>query len=349
MGDKYFTKTRLRPIMTLTIDSAMAKQIEKFYIEILDRKPNSSDLKNYLELIESGKIHFTDIPLLMKKSEEFKITQHMKGIGKEPIRTKDNIMMYLNPKDKAVSYFLSKENVWEPFETEIMKKFFKSNTVFIDIGAHIGYYSLLCASIAKQGKVFAFEPVKENFEILKKNAQVNNFKNIIISENAISDTDSSKLLYLSNENNTGDNRFFSDNFREIPENRLELKVKCVTLDQFLVDYNIKPNIIKMDIQGAELLALKGMKKTLDNITKLVVFTEFWPRGIVANSGSPLGFLDLLSHHGFEIYEINSVQKKILKKSTKQLVEENNDESNPEKQTDLICLKGLKLPNINDIC
>ena len=334
--------------MTLTIDSAISRQIEKFYIEILGRKPNSSDLRNYLELIESGEIHFTDIPLLMKKSEEFKIIQQMKKIGKEPIRTKDGITMYLNPNDKAVSYFLSKEMVWEPFETEIMKNFFKSNTVFADIGAHIGYYSLLCASIAKQGKVFSFEPVKENFEILKKNVGVNNFKNIIISDSAISDTDSPKILYLSNENNTGDNRFFSDNFREIPENRLELKVKCITLDQFLVNYKIKPNIIKMDIQGAELHALKGMKKTLDEITKLVIFTEFWPRGIVANGGSPISFLDLLSHHGFEIYEIDSVQKKILKKSTKQLVDENTNESNPEKQTDLICLKGLKLPNIEDI-
>ncbi len=329
--------------MTLTVESAIAKQIEKFYIELLNRIPTKDDLRNYLELIESGKIHITEIPALMKKSKEFEILQYMKKMGKGPIKTKDNVTMYLNPRDKAVSYFLSKDKVWEPFETEIMKKFFKKNTVFIDIGAHIGYYTLLCASIAKEGKVFSFEPEKENFDILKENILENNFKNVIPSDFAISNREGSASLYLSNEDNTGDNRFFANDFREIPEKRRVSKVKCISLDKFLATYKITPDVIKMDIQGAELLALKGMEKTLKQATKVALFTEFWPRGILANGGSPSDFLNLLSQYGFEIYEMSALQKEIIKKPLAKIVTENTDDSNPEKQTDLLCLKGLNVP------
>jgi FkbM family methyltransferase len=327
--------------MKLKVNNPIANQIERFYLQLLHRHPSNTDLKKYLSFIESGKLHLADIPPIMKSSKEYKILKHMEKVKNRPIRTKDGITMYLNPSDKAVSYYLSMDGVWEPYETELMKGFFKNNTNFIDIGAHIGYYSLLGASIVTKGRVISFEPEKENFRILQKNVAINNFKNITLSDHAISDKRDTVDLYLSNEGNTGDNRFFADNFRKIPEKRKRVKITTITLDEFLVADGMKPDIIKMDIQGSEALALKGMKKTIHEADSLMLFTEFWPQGILINGDSPRTFLQSLSDNGFEIYEINSQKTKLEKKSNSQLIQENLIDSNPEKQTDLLCLKNVK--------
>ncbi|MGC1708711.1 MAG: FkbM family methyltransferase [Nitrosotalea sp.] len=315
-------------------NSGIANQIREFYAEILKRKPNEDELKNYLVLLEGGNIHVSEIPSLMKNSDEYKILKHMEKVGRGPIKT-NGITMYLNPKDKAVSYYLSRDGMWEPFETELMKKFFNKTTNFIDIGAHIGYYALICASVANQGSVLSFEPEEENYKILKENITLNNFENVIALDYAISNKNDTIDLYLSNEGNTGDNRFFPNDFREITEKRKQIKVKCITLDSYLLQHKIEPDVIKMDIQGSEFLALQGMEKTIKSSNKLVLFTEFWPHGIIHNKGSPEEFLNTLSDNGFEIYDINQKEKKIEKKSNKQLIENNLDPKNPEAQTDLL--------------
>lgn len=144
--------------MKLSLESSIAKQIEKFFAEILRRYPNKADLQYYLDMLESGKIMLGEIPLLLKNSEEFQILNNFQKVKEGPIITKDGLTMYLDPTDNAVSSYVAFYKTWEPFTTELMKKYLKRDTNFIDIGAHIGYYSLFCASRAKNGRVIAFEP-----------------------------------------------------------------------------------------------------------------------------------------------------------------------------------------------
>lgn len=329
--------------MKLSLESSIAKQIEKFFAEILNRYPNNADLQDYLDMLESGKIMLGEIPLLLKNSEEFKILNNLQKVREGPIITKDGFTMYLDPSDNAVSGYVALYKTWEPFTTELMKKYLNENTNFIDIGAHIGYYSLFCASHAKNGRVIAFEPEEKNLGILRKNIHANNIKNITISDYAISDMNDTMIdFYLGGENNTGDNRFFPDTFRELSLKRNKVKIKTSTLDNFLKTDGMKPDLIKMDIQGGELLALKGMKHTIENSDKLLLFTEFWPRGILSNGGSPKEFLELLCQNGFNIYEISKKQTRLEKKPITQLVNENLIDSNPEMQTDLVCLKNIKI-------
>ena len=324
--------------MKLKIENQIAGEIEKFYFSLLHRHARKSDLISYLQKLEEGKIHISDIPTMIKNSEEFKIVDNLKKIKNGPIKTKDGFKMYLQKNDDAISGALAFHKIWEPLETKTIKKYFKKSTNFIDIGAHIGYYSLLCASISKKSKVFAFEPIKENLRVLKKNVKVNKFQNISIFPFAVSNKNGKTKLYSSTERNTGDFRFFDVDLLEINEHRKGITVESIALDDFLIHHEMNPDVIKIDIQGGEMIALNGMKKTLAEAKKLALFTEFWPRGIISSGESPKIFLRQLKDFGFKIYEINEKKKKLEKKSNEKLLEENMNKLNPDLHTDLLCIK-----------
>ena len=72
---------------------------------------------------------------------------------------------------------------WEKYETELFKKVVKEGMTVVDIGAHIGYYTLIAANLAgKKGKVYAFEPEAENYSLLVKNIKVNGYQNIVTAK-----------------------------------------------------------------------------------------------------------------------------------------------------------------------
>jgi len=176
--------------LTIPLDSNIAKELQFLYKKILLRPARDFELQTYLNDLESGKLQLSEIKKSIRNSNEASLTNSknsikmrriissLNKIQEGPIKTKDNFYMYLDPSDYAVSGHLSIDNIWEPFETSLFKKFIKKNSVFIDIGAHIGYYSLLCASKANNGTIVSFEPVPRNYNILQKNIALNNFKNI---------------------------------------------------------------------------------------------------------------------------------------------------------------------------
>lgn len=101
--------------------------------------------------------------------------------------------MFLDSKD---SLGLSLKGVHEEFETELVKRMIKRGDVVLDIGANIGYYTLIFAKIVgEDGKVFAFEPDPTNFALLKRNVEINGYKNILLVQKAVSNK-SGKLNYI---------------------------------------------------------------------------------------------------------------------------------------------------------
>ena len=107
---------------------------------------------------------------------------------------------------------INKYNYYEPLISIIFMKILNNEDIFIDIGSNIGYYSLLCSKICK--KVHSFEPLTENFDILKKNIKINNIKNIIPSKLAISDLETCKMIfaYGCSRVTTKENSSHSENF-----------------------------------------------------------------------------------------------------------------------------------------
>jgi FkbM family methyltransferase len=156
----------------------------------------------------------------------------------------------------------------------------KENEIFVDVGANVGTYALIVANKYKdrKAKVIAIEPHPENYRALCKNIQINNLENIIKPVNkAVSDHKGKVLMY--ERSFDGSHRVDSEMYSiydkkylgkySIPHpNGKSLQVECDTLDNILVNQSV--DIMKIDIEGAEVLALKGATNTLKQLRKVVV-------------------------------------------------------------------------------
>jgi len=322
-------------------NNELSQKIIDCYNDILKREPDKEGFRHFLEKIMSKEITLNDLKIILENSEEFKTLKDMEKIDQIPLETIDGLTMYLNPTDRNVSYLIFANKVHELFETSILKYFLKENSIYVDIGANVGYYTLLAASIAKNGQVFSFEPYDLNFKLLEKNIVANNLSNIQTFQHAVSN-ENTFVNVFSGGANKGNVRLFKDDLEGYMEEHQSNKlVKSVTLDSILDD-SIDPDIIKMDIQGGEMLALEGMKKIIQNTNELVLFTEFWPEAIELNKTSPSEFLQSLHNLNFEIYDMDTTSNKLIKKSNAQLLED-YPIGKYMAQTNLLCLKNTSLP------
>ncbi|MFA5797275.1 MAG: FkbM family methyltransferase [Candidatus Woesearchaeota archaeon] len=120
------------------------------------------------------------------------------------------------------------------------------NDTVIDIGAHIGSFTLYAARFANKGKIYSFEPLPENYSILIKNIRRNNIKNIATYKMAISRHTGTSYLHLYDGVHTGSSSLYERNSNK------KIQIKTITLEKFIIENGIKQiDFIKMDCEGAE--------------------------------------------------------------------------------------------------
>lgn len=187
---------------------------------------------------------------------------------------------------QPIYFFYKNQN--EKIENELIKQLVKKNDVVVDIGANIGFYTQLFSNlVGDNGKVFAFEPDKKNFERLLKNTK--NHSNIIIENKAISNHSGIIKLYHSELN--VDHRTYPSS-----DALQSYEVECITLDEYFNNQNLAINFIKIDIQGYEYFALLGMKNILEKNKHLILFSEFWPYGLQQAGTSAKDYFLLLQNY-----------------------------------------------------
>jgi len=159
--------------------------------------------------------------------------------------------MYLNPKDDSLGLFT--KGSYELPVVDILEKHIKKGDVVLDIGANIGYHTLIMARlVGRTGKVFAFEPDPINAEYLLKNAKLNGYQNIAIIQKGVS-------------NKTGQGRLYQGNSSSLhtiwDQGKMRYKeIEIITIDDYLAGQ--KADFAKIDVEGAEALAVEGMKGTV---------------------------------------------------------------------------------------
>lgn len=205
--------------------------------------------------------------------------------------------MYVNTRDIGVTPALVVERFFEKYETELFEKLVVPGMNIIDIGANIGYYTLLASRLLKnKGKVYAFEPVPMNYRLLAKNITINEYKNTTPYCKAFSNKCEKIKLFL-DKTNLGNPSFCEKN---VTQNNGSIEVETITLDSFVGGIEDKRiDIIKIDTQGAEGLIMEGGQETLRN-NKLKLFMEFWPYGLRNMGTEPVKLLELLQSYGFSI-------------------------------------------------
>jgi len=148
-----------------------------------------------------------------------------------------------------------------------LRKYVKKDSVCVDVGANIGYWTLLMSQLGK--RVYSFEPDKYNYSLLDLNCRMNDCKDVIVMNVAVGGQNSTTNLFHSDVC-TGMHRIYkskwtTENFHQVP---------MITLDSIIKE---KVDFIKIDVEGAELGVLQGATKLLEN--KPIIYMEYDPDSI----------------------------------------------------------------------
>ncbi len=149
---------------------------------------------------------------------------------------------------------------FEPALTELFGAILSSGGTFFDVGANFGYFSILAARrVGSEGRVVAFEPDPRNIQRLETNISLNGLSRIQVVPSAVCEEAGTVALHMSadTEDNLGSSSIVQDG-----AGRKTIDVRAISLDDFLREFPGNVDVLKMDIEGAELSALRGARQTL---------------------------------------------------------------------------------------
>lgn len=234
---------------------------------------------------------------LLRKGQKF-FSEH--GVGKWPI--------VRAARDAFVKNFgLSWWKITERMQTQVVEQVVRPGDTVVDVGANIGYYTLkLSELVGKNGRVFAFEPEPENYQLLERNVARRKCDNVTLVPKAIASSAGTRKLFLSSFN-PGDHRMYDSG-----DGRQSVEIQTVRLDEYFQNIPGPIDFIKIDVQGAEGGVIESLGDLLENprTPRLLIMTEFWPFGLLRFGTDPKAFLEKLASHGFSFQNIDERKKTI---------------------------------------
>lgn len=193
-------------------------------------------------------------------------------------------------RDAWVSPTLFAKLPWEPTETAFLQRVLPRAQWFLDVGANLGWYTVLARHFAAEGAlVAAIEPARDNLALLRRTLAQEGLRDVVCLGVAASERAGRLRLYHSGFNQ-GDHRLqdasgSDGSWEEVP---------VVRLDALFAGVLRGPGIIKLDVQGHEVKALRGLSGVLeDPESPALVLAELWPWGLERQEGAWQAMLDAL--------------------------------------------------------
>ena len=208
------------------------------------------------------------------------------------IKTKiqNGLVMWYRSDDKFIGQRIALKK-YEEYESELILRNINKNSVAVDVGANIGYYTLLLAKICK--KVYAFEPDKMCFEILLKNIKENNLDNVVAINKAVSD-EAGEVDFVVDEENLGNHKIVTSNMKQVT------RINTIKLDDEIME---KIDLIKIDTQGWEPKVILGAKRIIKKY-KPIIFMEYSPQSYKENNLDSKGMINFLKQIYKNIFTID---------------------------------------------
>lgn len=189
---------------------------------------------------------------------------------------------------------------YELLTTRLIFTQISENTIFVDIGAHFGFFSLFAGNATKAKKVMAFEPTPVTFEILKRNIELNHLQNVTLFDLAVSDK-SGEVLFKVAE--ASDSSGFYDHVN--CATREEIRVNAATLDSLLGDVKDTDLLVKIDAEGHEINILEGMRETIARLyPRIKLIVEYNPSMLAKAGREPGELISRLFALGFQVYAMD---------------------------------------------
>ena len=209
---------------------------------------------------------------------------------------------FLVPLNEDIGWQIYTRREYEKPELNALNELVQDNFFCVDVGGNIGVYAVYLAHNVPKGKVYCFEPQPLYSSIIKLNANLNNLQNILIEEMVLSDKEGEIEFSVS-----VDSAYSSINPTGRKKQKKTILVKSSTIDELFFAKGIKVDFLKIDVEGAEFLVLKGSKNLLSSkaLRPNYVLVELNEINQCAYGIEPKQIIDFMSEHGYECYSILS--------------------------------------------
>jgi FkbM family methyltransferase len=211
----------------------------------------------------------------------------------------DGLQLTLFPgNETSESIFVT--GLYEPNEFCLLSRILKPGMTFVDMGANIGLYTLYAARrVGANGRVLALEPSRREIAILKSNIELNELTNVTIRQVAVSDQHTEVDLLVAGVRNSGHNTLGAFGYNTPLDHRETVQSR--RLDEIVTTEGLpRIHVVKMDIEGAELAALRGAVDTLQRDHPLLLL-ELSDRLLQHQRSCSAEVLSLLAQLGYRMY------------------------------------------------
>lgn len=214
--------------------------------------------------------------------------------------------------DDVIGRTIYLDGVWEAESTAAIHHLAAPGAVVLDVGANAGYYTLLFSALAGAGgKVYAFEPVPSMLELLRRNIARNapGTANVAIMNFALSDAEGTVEMNVAGTGNTGASHVVApdahDQGRYAAGVAETIQIRSRTADAVWRELGRPPvSLVKLDIEGHELHALRGMRETLDESPEVTVLVEVRETFLRAAGGSAAELFSFLAARGLRAWDFD---------------------------------------------
>ena len=275
------------------------------YRLLLGRQPDPVGLAHYRQRLSGGTLSVRDLVGEFIGSVEF-VRAHPHGHEQpstEIVTTCEGFRMHVDPGDYAVGHTIARTGSYEPEVSAALRELLGPGGTFVDVGANVGWFSLLGASlVGPSGRVIAIEPNPLNVALLRDSAKDNGFDNIDMLTMALAAEPGAIAL----ETDGSNGRITPIDGPPAEPIEANFVVAARPLDDVLSDAGVtRVDAIKIDVEGAEPLVLKGAGNTITR-HRPVLISEFYPLALDNSAwGNAHGYLAMLRAFGYRLSVIGS--------------------------------------------
>lgn len=211
----------------------------------------------------------------------------------------------LNPArrtERDIAAALQQGMLYEQVTSWVMIGLLRPGDLAIDIGAHVGYYTLLMRTlVGSNGKVFAAEPMPDSFKALRENIARNGFSNVRTIQKAVSDVNGSAKFQIDSRNE-GESHLATGT--ALVGLGGSINVTTTTLDTWLDKLNRRPRLIKLDAEGCESRILDGARTLFSKHPPESVICEINPPALARFGTDQFALRRRFEELGYECFLIN---------------------------------------------
>lgn len=267
-------------------EAATIDDVYYCYRLLLRREPDAAGLKFWEDRLTREAFTFSKLAAYFCQSQEYLTSKEARGLK---LVSFDDFELYVYEHDWDIGEQMLETGRYEPYVSSFLREQLKPGFTFVDVGANAGYFTVLAAKqVGSAGRTIAVECNPRNSELIFLNLRRNEISNGVVYPFAVSDEP--KLLSLS----VGFSNGAVDELRNGVEGMI---VQAVTLDSLLQN-EPRVDVIKMDVEGSEAKAWRGMTRIIKHHRPMIIL-EFFPALLEEHSGTTgSNFLDEIFAHGY---------------------------------------------------